>query len=208
MTYTAKDLRVAMVDAAEARAQTIQRDYDPGQEATPDRIEEMLRDGDALFLVGDDGEYDHEAELEQCGVLVAASMNEVGDYLEPDTCVDARPKDGIVPDCVISTARLYYDQWWSKAYVDPPEHPDAHDIERGDVVCVGDGKEFGDHITIARTDVGPMGQIQTIEANAQNVEFVDGTHGEGLGFKTRHIDEVAIVHRFRRSYWTGDALED
>lgn len=206
--YTAEDCRNAMVDAALDRASRIQRDYDPGQEATPDRIEQMVRDADAAWDLGDDGEYTDESELEQCGYLVGASLNEIGDYLADDQCADARPAPGIVPECIGSTARLYYVERWEAADLPQPSHPPPEEIERGDIVVVGDDQgDFGDHITIATSSVDEPGHFTTVEANGQNVLLADGTRGEGLGTNRRHIEEVAIVHRLRGAHFVGDAVE-
>lgn len=205
MSYTIDQIRTAIADAAESWASRVQKDFDSGQEATPDKIEEMVRAAGAGWDLGPDGEYTHEGELEQCGYLLGAAMNDVGDHLESDRCVDVRPVDGVVPECIGSTARLYYRERWSKAGVPEPIHPSPTQIQRGDVPIKGSSPP-GDHITIALGPPDEDGYIPTVEANAQDVTFADGTTGEGLGTRTRHISKICIVHRPRIDYFTGDAL--
>ena len=208
MSYTLEKLQSAMVDAALARWERVQKDYDPGQEATPTKIEQMVDVAGAGWDLGEDGEYTDESELDQCGYLVAASGREVGRYLEDDRCVDVALRRPVAALCLGSTARLHYAQWWEEAEAPDPERIPFEQIRRGDIVVVRTSgvHPYGDHITLAR---GPLedGEVPAVEANATG-RLGDGTTGEGLVVRTRKLEEIVVVYRLRIEHFTGEALRE
>jgi len=197
----------AIADAAEDRWRQVIKDYDPGQIATPRKIERLVDEACNAWDLGEDGRYTDERELEWCGYLVGASARHVGDYLEPNTCVDVALARPIAVYCLGSTSRLAQPEWWDKADADGPQQIPEHDIERGDIVVVETtgAQTHGDHITLARSAPNTDGTIPTVEGNATGT-LGDQTQGEGVVVRTRHVNDVHAVYRLDKSHFEGTDL--
>ena len=207
MSYTSTELRDAIADAAEDRWRQVIKDYDPGQTATPRKIERLVDEACSAWDLGEDGKYTDERELEWCGYLVGASARHVGDYLEPNACVDVAIARPIAVYCLGSTSRLALPQWWDKAGAEGPQQIPEHDVERGDIVVVETtgAQTHGDHITIARQAPNGDGTIPTVEGNA-NGTLGDQTQGEGVIVGSRATSDVYAAYRLSTEHFEGSDL--
>ena len=81
-----------------------------------------------------------------------------------------------------STYRL--DRWCGQN----PERRIAHTaLQPGDIGVVGNRKGYGDHITVVVEVIDPS-HVVTIEGNGHG-QFPDGTSGEGVIRRRRHLSE-------------------
>jgi len=207
VSYTATQLRHAIADAAEDWWRAIVKDYDPGQTATPRKIERLVDEACNAWDLGEDGRYTDESELEWCGYLVGASARQVGDCLEPNARGDVALARPVAVHCLGSTSRLAQPSWWEKANAAGPEQIAEHDIERGDIVVVrtGGGQTHGDHITLARGAVNGDGTFPTVEGNATGT-LGDQTQGEGVVVRTRKVGDIYAAYRLDKSHFEGSDL--
>lgn len=205
--YTGTQLRDAIADAAEDYWRTVIKDYGPGQQATPRKIERLVDEACNAWDLGEDGRYTDERELEWCGYLVGASARRVGDFLEAGRCVDVALARPVAVHCLGSTSRLAQPAWWEKANAEGPERIFEADIERGDIVVVrtGGGQKHGDHITLARGPVNGDGTIPTVEGNATGT-LGDQTQGEGVVVRTRRVGDVYAAYRLSPTHFEGSEL--
>lgn len=203
MSYSMQDIRQAMVHAGLDYRNQVIRDYQPGQQATPGKIEKMVDLAGAGWDLGKDGEYNDERELEWCGYFVAACARRVGDFLHSDRCVDVHLRRQLGAQGMGSTYRLQAFEHWSP-YATPKEIS-VQEVRRGDIVVVetsGAQPQFGDHITLARGRK-TEGHIPTIEGNAQGVLLGDGEYGEGVGTTSRARTEIHTCYRLLPEHFTG-----
>lgn len=101
---------------------------------------------------------------------------------------------------LVSTYRLSRKEMWTQLNVPFPLIDDNEDIRRGDIVVVRwkNGKEYGDHITLAVSDLKEDGTFDTIEGNAKG-DLPNGK-GRGLVKQTRKKDQVARVYRLTKEH--------
>lgn len=202
MTYTAKECRHAIVDAAlDAWASDV-RDFDDGQEPTPERIEAFVRRIGWKWILGDDGAY-QEHEAKWCGIYIGACAMQIGEYLAPDRCVDATLKPSIADHVMPSCDRLASDDQWAKAGVQPAQsvRPDA--LVRGDIATVGSGRN-GSHIVLIRDRSGES--YRTVEGNATG-RLPGGSWGEGVVQQTRTVAEIVRAYRLTDEHFVGEGLK-
>lgn len=204
MSYTLRNILDAMVRAGlDYRARVI-KDFQPGQRATPRKIERIVDEAVASWDLGKDGRYTTESELEWCGYYIAACARRVGDFLEADRCVDVAIRRQLAAHGMGSTYRWQSEEEW--APYRPPAQIDPRDTQRGDTVIIGDDQPHGDHLCMARgspTD----GRIPTLEGNGKRVLLGDNTRGEGVGTRMRALDDVHSVRRLRLEHFHGEGID-
>jgi len=130
---------------------------------------------------------------------------------DPDWCGQAvahyvlkmspSPNKKMARKVLVSTYRLNQKDKWLQCDVSFPLVEDSGDIQRGDIVVVRweNGKEYGDHITLAVSDLKEDGTFDTIEGNAKG-ELPNGS-GRGLVKQNRKKDQVARVYRLTKEHF-------
>jgi hypothetical protein len=100
----------------------------------------------------------------------------------------------------VSTYRLSRESYWADCNVPFPLVEDSTKVKRGDIVVLRwrNGKQYGDHITVAITDMND-GTFKTVEGNAKGI--LPGTEtGRGLIKQTRKGEQVARIYRLTREH--------
>jgi len=203
MNISIEKIRHAMVDAAHDYVGQVIRDYQPGQQATPRKIEQIVFEAGAAWDLGDDQRYTDEAELEWCGYFIAACARRVGRFLEDGVCYDVALRPELAAEGMGSTYRLQADDHWEPYPVPAEVEPQSAKAGTILVIDTGGGQDdYGDHIALAR---GPVrgGEVPTIEGNASGVKLGDGTIGEGVGYTTREVDEIHRAQTLRVVHFGG-----
>ena len=201
MTYTAKQIRRALVDAALSEWRRPVDAY-----ADADRITEYFRGIGWDWAIDEhcpDGVYDEEirrttdAPLDYCGIGLAwVGVHRLPYFVEPGQCVSVRMCEGVASTVMPSTLRKDKRgdlEFWDEIPQDPPEPVDVDDLRRGDIITVetSRGLDYGDHFALVYE---PADTVVTIEWNASG-ELGDGERGRGVVMRTREYDEIRRVIR-------------
>jgi hypothetical protein len=203
---TLRDIQYAAVKAAEYEWGSVVYDL-PGSED----IERYHRQSGAGWALNDDT---YELSDYWCTVFIGYLYSVVGDYIEPDQCVDVGLREELGRDLFPSTLRLC--GRWKKTWSDydgvrEPEIIDPHDIRQGDIVLESTGRTdrvYGDHGAIARADsnVGE-GHVLTFEGNAAG-KLGDMTQGEGVVKSKVTFSDIATVLRPHLTWFVGSWLKE
>jgi len=204
--------RDAIVRAARREWRNDVRDFDSGQEATPELIQRYFEEtGWSWFLEKhSDGTYteqwkDHPWQ-KWCGLFIAFCGLRVGDYVgEQGTCVDVQLRDDVAREVLPSTKRLADPKRWVDGFPDF-NRPGKMKLKAGDIITVGDGRE-GSHICLVRKDRQPQNTlVKTFEGNAEG-RLGSGKQGEGVIKRERWFDNIKQTYRLQLDHFTGSALD-
>lgn len=188
MTYPIEEIRRSWRDAVAATVDAVVRDIDPGQPDDRMWIDSMWRDlgwGWYIDSHGDEG-YD-EAPESWCGAGPAwVARHRLGEFLEPNQCVDVWLDPCVASEILPGTDRMYDPSRWEKCGIEPwPGHKAWHIDDRkiaellrpGVLFTVGTGTD-GSHICMVDEVDAAAGTVDTLEANSDGV-IGDGRYGEG-----------------------------
>lgn len=101
-----------------------------------------------------------------------------------------------------STFRLNSPKHWSIAgFEEVPRVDKTDDLKRGDIVVLRweNGKRYGDHITLAISDLKEDGSFETIEGNAKG-KLPNGRNGRGLIKQIRNRAQIAKIYRLTEKH--------
>lgn len=197
-----------LVKTAEREWGKTVKDFDPGQTATPRKIEKYFeRTGWQWFLdIHSDGTYTEKTAghpwQSWCGLFVGYCGKMMGRHMSDDQCVDIKVTDGVIRTVLPSCDRLGSLRRWKSAGLDNIPEVKVDEIQRGDIVTVGEGRN-GEHITLAREGVVD-GEIRTISGNGRGL-LGDGTQGEGVVKNIRDANEIARAYRLPPAAFEGHA---
>jgi len=189
---SATKLRLALLRAAEAELDRGVTDEDSSV-----TIEQYFKAVGWGFWIADAG-YVNVEKFAWCGVFVGAMGLRVGDFLEPDRCVDIFLNPAIAKYVLPSTVRLGSDNKWRQAGYTSMQtgiYQGLFEDElvkkfkgaiKGCVATVGEGF-YGSHIVIIRDVDLDKGTFTTVEGNATKNGF------EGVVSKERDISSVKIL---------------
>jgi hypothetical protein len=137
-----------------------------------------------------------------CGIFVGWCGLNLGRFLEDHACINYRVKPKVAELCLASTYRLNSREKWTEQRVIPPARYEPHEIQRGDIVVVGDDKHYGDHITLALYAPNEDGQVFTLSGNVWGkVPCKDGRR-EGVVKTIYDLDDVTRVYRLTKDHFT------
>mgnify|MGYP006287574143 CR=1 FL=1 len=204
MNYNAKQLNLALVSAADAEWRKNIKDFDAGQEATPEEIGKYFRNtGWQWFL----DQYSNGTYTERwrqqpwqsyCGLFVAYCGLHVGRHVADDQCAAVALKRHVASAVLPSTVKLADRSRWKTQ----PKRPGLIELQPGDIATVGDYKGgAGSHIVLVVSRPSNK-EVETIEGNATG-RFPDGTTGEGVIRRTRKLDEIHATYRLKWKHYTN-----
>lgn len=206
-------------------------DFDPGfspPEAKPSRVDQLIAVADAEW---------HRNIAEPVTGVSQNSAARIDEYIRgalglgwstAEVGPKARPnipytKDGMFEWCGAFAAWCYgnvgllpllrkkhiastYRLWaWSKGNA---RRVAPKDIQPGDIVVVGpDGDDYGQHVTIAASNVRADGTFVTYEGNAGGL-WPDGTRHTGVVRRTRPVDKPGMAAREYRALFAVRPLDE
>lgn len=224
--YALDDIHRTWRDAVAATVDSVIRDIDPGQPDDRAWIDAMWRDlgwGWYIDSHGDEG-YD-EAPESWCGSGPAwVARHRLGEFLEPDQCVDVALRADVASKILPGTGRMYDRDRWETLGIEWPgivaRNRAASELgailRPGVLFTVGDEAD-GSHICMV-DKVNDDETVNTLEANSHGV-IGDGRFGEGYvrRYETtakdytgsvhtvhpRRFDEIKVIYPIPRSAFRG-----
>lgn len=231
--YTDVQLRLAWHEAMLSTWKTNIRDIEAGQPDERLWIDAMWRDlGWGDWFLGDDG-YNEDPES-WCGAGLAwVGRHRIGDFLDPDMCIDVRLDSHVASQILPGTDKMYDRSKWQP--VGDGEWPGIEylggdgagaspwqqlPLGPGVIATTGSGAD-GSHILmidqVRETDAGI--RIDTVECNGWGV-LGDGHYGEGIvrrydagevpdydgelhPVQARTLDEIRCVYPPSRAWFAG-----
>jgi len=192
----AQSLALDLVHVAQEEWERPVRDFDAGQEPTPDLIERYFEDlGWQWFLDQySDGTYTEQWRDKPfqswCGLFVGWCGRQVA---------DGPLKESVASGPLASTAKLVDGSRWDSA----PREPGLQELRAGDIITVGDyNRGLGSHIALVAGR--PVNQrVPTIEGNASGL-LGDGQTGEGVIKGKRDFADIHCTYRLTLDHWDTD----
>jgi hypothetical protein len=203
MTFDLKDIRAALIQAAESLWARKIKDVADG-EVNPAITSIFDETGWGDWLRGPGGcpeGYTRPPDPDYCGLTYAWASLHVGRWIVPwDTYPDFGVDQALCDHIFSSTARLAMPRRWAKTPHEQPTPQEAGQMRPGDIVVLGHDKWCGDHIVMPLGPPSHKGTFSTIEGNASG-RLPGGERGKGIVKCEHDVSEVFRVYPLQRAWY-------